>query len=98
MIASHRAARIRLLVPLVAAISAVAVPIAHAPSAHALTSDVASTAIGCRDSGGAKVCQKPGHASLHTSPTVRAPSGGLMGSAWLPGYGRGHLPPLIAMD
>lgn len=54
--------------------------------------------IQCRDGGAAKVCQKQGHAALHSSPTVRAPSQGLFSPGWLPGYGRGHLPPLLALD
>ncbi|MGV0992036.1 MAG: hypothetical protein ACOYB7_07225 [Mycobacterium sp.] len=52
----------------------------------------------CRTTGGSTMCQKPGHASLHAEPTVRGTNGSLFGSAWLPGYGRGHLPPLLALD
>lgn len=84
------AARMLWLAPLaVAGTLAMAV----VPTAHA-SSDPAT----CRDSGAAKICQRPGHTSLHTSPKVTAPSGTLFGSAWLPGYGRGQLPPLIALD
>lgn len=54
--------------------------------------------INCRDTGAASVCQKQGHASLRAKPTVRQPMGSLFSNAWLPGYGRGHLPPLIALD
>lgn len=52
----------------------------------------------CRQSGGSTMCQKPGHASLHAEPNVRTTTGSLFGSAWLPGYGRGQLPPLLALD
>ena len=52
----------------------------------------------CRESGGARVCQKQGHTSLHAKPEVRSGSGQLFSSPWLPGYGRGHLPPLLALD
>lgn len=44
------------------------------------------------------MCQRPGHSALHAKPTPRNPNGSLFSSAWLPGYGRGHLPPLIALD
>ncbi len=76
------------LAPFVAAV-ATAVAIISAPTA---------AAVQCRDSGGAKICQRPGHASLHAKPTPRTPNGSLTSNAWLPGYGRGHLPPLIALD
>jgi hypothetical protein len=52
----------------------------------------------CRQTGGSTMCQKPGHTSLHAEPTVRGTSGSLFGSSWLPGYGRGQLPPLLALD
>lgn len=52
----------------------------------------------CRQSGGSTMCQKPGHSSLYAEPQTRATNGGLLGSAWLPGYGRGQLPPLLALD
>lgn len=52
----------------------------------------------CRTTGGSTMCQKPGHSSLHAKPTVRGTNGSLFGSAWLPGYGRGQLPPLLALD
>jgi hypothetical protein len=76
------------LAPFVAA-AATAVAIIAAPTA---------SAVQCRDSGGAKICQRPGHASLHAKPTPRNPNGSLFSNAWLPGYGRGHLPPLLALD
>jgi hypothetical protein len=72
---------------------AAAVAIATAPVAAA-----SANPTGCRESGGARVCQKQGHSSLHAKPEVRIPNGSLFSSAWLPGYGRGHLPPLIALD
>ena len=52
----------------------------------------------CRQNGGSTMCQKPGHTSLYTEPNVRTTTGSLFGSAWLPGYGRGQLPPLLALD
>ena len=82
---------VRHLVPLFAAVAAGA--IALAPTAGAT-----SNPAGCRESGAARVCQKQGHSSLHAKPTTRAHSGALMGRAWLPGYGYGHLPPMIALD
>ena len=42
--------------------------------------------------------QKGVHASLHAKPTPRNPNGTLFSSPWLPGYGKGILPPLIALD
>jgi hypothetical protein len=85
-----KTAMARMMAPVIAAAAAA---VMLAPSASAT-----SNGITCREGGAARVCQKSGHASLHTSPTVREPAGGLLGSAWLPGYGRGHLPPMIAMD
>ena len=76
------------LVPL-----AVATAIALAPVAGA-----SSNPVDCRQSGGGTVCQKQGHASLNAEPELRRPMGGLFGSAWMPGYGRGQLPPLLALD
>ena len=72
---------------------AVAAAIALAPAANA-----GPNAANCRQSGGSTSCQKDGHFSMHTKPQVRTPNGGLTGSAWLPGYGRGILPPLLALD
>ncbi|MGI9126313.1 MAG: hypothetical protein ACR2JM_16435 [Mycobacterium sp.] len=54
---------------LAALIAAAAVAVAGAPVAGA-----SSNSVGCRESGGARVCQKQGHTSLHTKPTVRNPS------------------------
>ena len=81
----------RFIAPLIAA--AAAGSIVLAPTAAASPNPT-----GCREAGGAKVCQKQGHASLHAKPTPRTPTGSLFSNAWLPGYGRGHLPPMIAMD
>lgn len=81
--------RIRILASAAAAVLAAGV---LAPTA------AASNPANCRESGGAKVCQRPGHSSLHTKPVPRSPNGTLFSSPWLPGYGRGHLPPLIALD
>lgn len=82
---------VRYLAPILAAAAAGA--IALAPAAGAT-----SNPTGCRESGAAKVCSKQGHSSLHAKPTPRTPNGSLFSSAWLPGYGRGHLPPMIALD
>lgn len=76
-------------------------PLAAAPAVHAATGSPVpanSNPTNCRDSGGAKVCGRSGHTSLHAEPTVRMPQGQLFSNAWLPGYGRGHLPPIIALD
>lgn len=81
----------RTLMSLVALGAAAA--IALAPPAGA-----SSNPVDCRQTGGSTVCQKQGHASLRSEPTVRTPSGSLFSSAWLPGYGRGHLPPFLALD
>jgi hypothetical protein len=81
---------LRYLAPLFAALAAGA--IALAPAAGAT-----SNPVGCRESGAAKVCQKQGHSSLHAKPTPRNPNGTLNSSAWLPGYGKGILPPMIAL-
>lgn len=80
--------KVRLFTPLIAAAGVAAAIVAAPPAA----------AVQCRDGGAVKVCQKPGHASLHAKPTPRSPNGSLFSNAWLPGYGRGHLPPLLALD
>lgn len=72
---------------------AAATAVAFAPQAGA-----SANPINCLDRGTAKVCNKQGHAALHAEPTVRTPQGGLFSNAWLPGYGRGHLPPMLALD
>lgn len=82
---------VRYLAPLLTA--AAACSIVLAPVAGAT-----SNPAGCRESGGARVCQKQGHASLHAKPTPRTPNGSLFSNAWLPGYGKGILPPMIALD
>ncbi len=82
--------------PLVASlIAAVAAATAIATAAPAAASANPST---CRQSGGAHVCQKQGHSSMTAKPTVRGNFNGVFASPWLPGYGRGHLPPLLALD
>ncbi|MEI6253332.1 MAG: hypothetical protein WCP30_11045 [Mycobacteriaceae bacterium] len=81
---------VRYLAPLLAAAAAGA--IALAPAAGATTNPAQ-----CRESGAAKVCHKQGHTSLHAKPTPRTPNGTLNSSAWLPGYGKGILPPMIAL-
>ncbi len=67
--------------------------VAFAPAAAANSNEIR-----CLDSGTTKVCGKQGHNSLHAKPTPRTPSGSLFSSPWLPGYGRGHLPPILALD
>lgn len=81
----------RCIAPLIAALAAGTVALAPAAGAT-------SNPVGCRESGSAKVCQKQGHTSLHAKPTPRSPMGSLFSSPWLPGYGKGMLPPLIALD
>lgn len=71
-----------------------AAAVATASIALAPVAGATSNEVGCRQTGSATVCQKQGHASLQAKPTVRTP----VGSAWLPGYGRGLLPPLLAFD
>lgn len=83
--------RARFLASLIAAFAAAAVVAAPAAAASSNPSS-------CQERGGARMCQKQGHSSLHAKPTPRGTSGQLFNSAWLPGYGRGHLPPLIALD
>jgi len=51
----------------------------------------------CREGAGSRVCHKQGHSALQATPTLRAPGQGLFSPGWLPGYGRGHLPPLLAL-
>ena len=90
MSATRMPVTIRFAVSLAAA---AAVAVALAPASAAV-----SNPVGCRESGGAKVCQKQGHSALHAKPVPRSPNGGLFSSPWLPGYGKGHLPPMIALD
>ncbi len=82
----------KLFASLIAA-AAAAAAIATAPAAGANANPS-----NCRESGGARVCQKQGHSSLHAKPTPRNPNGTLCSSPWRPGYGRGIRPPLIALD
>lgn len=82
---------VRLIAPLVAAAAAGSIALAPAASAS-------ENPASCRESGAARVCQKQGHSSLHAKPTPRNPNGTLFSSPWLPGYGKGILPPLIALD
>jgi hypothetical protein len=68
--------------PLVIAVAA-ALTITAAPSASA------STNAQCRESGGGRICQRPGHSFLHSEPRVSYPSGSMFHGAWMPGFGRG---------
>ena len=77
---------------------AVTVAAAAAAAVLAAPAGASSNQVNCRNNGGASVCEKQGHASLRAEPKVRQPMGSLFSNAWLPGYGRGHLPPLIALD
>ena len=90
----------RFIAPLIAAAAAGSIVLAPAPAAAAAIGPLAATSnpAGCREAGGARVCSKQGHASLHAKPTPRTPNGSLFGSAWRPGYGKGILPPMIALD
>lgn len=76
-------------------ISAVVIAVGAALAAAPVASASETT---CRQNGGSTMCQKTGHSSLYAEPQTRTPTGGLLGSAWLPGYGRGQLPPLLALD
>lgn len=77
----------RYVTQLLAAPLLAAVTLAAAPAAGA-----ASNPVACRESGKTQMCQKQGHSSLRAQPTVRN------SSPWLPGYGFGHLPPILALD
>lgn len=68
--------------PLIVAVAA-ALTITSAPLASA------SMNAQCRESGGARLCQRPGHSYLHSEPRVRYPSGSMFHGAWMPGFGRG---------
>jgi len=78
-------------IPMAAALS-VAAALLAAPVASATSNQTV-----CSESGATKICQRQGHASLHTKPEPRSGSGQLFSSPWLPGYGRGHLPPMLAL-
>lgn len=78
----------------------VAAVVGFAPSAAAMSDlsiPTTSNPTSCREAGGARMCGRQGHTSLHAEPTVRAPQG-MFGAAWLPGFGRGNVPPLFAFD
>jgi hypothetical protein len=85
------------IAPLAVAAALVA-PLLASAVAFAPPAAANSNEIRCLDSGTTKVCGKQGHNSLHAKPTPRTPSGSLFSSPWLPGYGRGHLPPVLALD
>ncbi len=89
---TSRAAVRRFIAPVLAAPILVAAALAASPVAGA-----ASNPVNCRDSGTTTVCHKQGHASLRAEPTITG-SSGLFSSPWLPGYGKGQLPPMLAMD
>ena len=78
--------------PIVAAV-AMAAALLAAPVANATSNQT-----NCRESGAAQICQRQGHSSLNAKPEVRSGSGQLFSNPWLPGYGRGHLPPILALD
>ena len=90
---TSRAAVRRLIAPVLAAPILAAAALAASPAAGA-----ASNPVNCRDSGATQVCHKQGHTSLRAEPTITGPAGGLFSSPWLPGYGRGQMPPMLAMD
>lgn len=79
------------LIPVLAALLVSSIAVAPAAAAT-------SNPVNCREGGGARVCQKQGHSSLHAKPQIRQPAGGLFHPAWLPGFGRGPMPPLLALD
>ncbi len=82
---------VRSSAPIVAAV-AMAAALLAAPVANANSNQT-----NCRDNGQYKVCQRQGHSSLHAKPEVRYGQGGLFSSPWLPGYGRGPMPPNLAL-
>ncbi|MCB0924674.1 MAG: hypothetical protein KDB50_09085 [Mycobacterium sp.] len=84
------------LAPLAVALSAAA-PFLAAAVALAPAASANSNEIRCLDNGTAKVCGKQGHNALHAKPIPRTANGSLNSNAWLPGYGRGHLPPILAL-
>jgi hypothetical protein len=88
----------RFIAPLVAAAAAGSIVLAPAAAAAPGPVPATSNPSGCREAGGARMCSKQGHSSMHAKPTPRNPNGSLFSSAWLPGYGKGILPPLIALD
>ncbi|MCB9409319.1 hypothetical protein [Mycolicibacterium sp.] len=90
---TSRAAVRRLIAPVLAAPILAAAALAASPAAGA-----ASNPVNCRDSGTATVCNKQGHASLRAEPAITGPAGSLFSSPWLPGYGNGPQPPMLAMD
>ena len=82
--------KIKYLVPLIGGASA-AVALSLAPLA------AAGTTANCDSNGGAKLCSRPGHVSIYTTPEVRGAQGSVLGGGWNP-FGTGPFPPLIAMD
>ena len=86
---TSRAAVRRFIAPVLAAPILAAAALAASPAAGA-----ASNPVNCRDIGTTKICNKQGHASLRAEPTVTGPAS----SPWLPGFGKGHMPPMLAMD
>jgi len=52
----------------------------------------------CSERGGASLCQRPGHSSLHSEPAgpnLTAPGGRLFDPAFQPGFGRGLVPSIV---
>jgi hypothetical protein len=80
------------LAPVIAAVAA-AMAIAAAPAANA-----SANPTNCRGHGGGTTCQKSGHSSIVAKPTTRAPQLTMFSPQFLPGYGKGQLPPLMALD
>lgn len=80
------------LAPVIVA-AAAATAIAAAPAAAA-----SANPTNCRGHGGGTTCHKTGHSAITAKPTTRAPQQSLFGPTHLPGFGKGHLPPLIALD
>lgn len=75
----------RMLTPLLIA-GAAAAAIALAPAAAAATPD-------CTETGMTSICQRPGHSSIYTSPSMPDQTGSI---GWPVGVGQ--VPPMLAMN
>lgn len=92
MITPRQALR-RYITPILATPILAVGALAAAPAAAA-----GSNTATCSEIGTATVCQKQGHTSLRAEPpTVSSPAGSLFSSQWLPGYGQGPMPPVLAL-
>ena len=84
--------RVPLTAVLIGAVGIVTAPLAGADP------DPGPDGTTCGKRGGASVCQRPGHSSLHTEPDAlpTMPGGrGLVQPGMMPGYGRGQMLPVV---